>query len=120
MKRILLIDDDLSQLRLLFILAKEAGIDADTCNQFDADVRDWSDYDLVIVDAMMPIIDGKTLIANARGKLGADFPPTILLSAMPLAALRNYARGVSPCVSLMTKSGSISDIKQQFRDFASV
>ena len=80
--RILLVDDDPVQLRLLTDLLEEAGFASDTaCGGRAASARlDQADWNAIITDQMMPEIDGWLLLRQARAlKPGL---PVILLSAM--------------------------------------
>lgn len=67
--KLLLIDDDRDQRRILSMLVRKIGLNVTALNQFDAQAEDWSKYGLVIVDAMMPIVSGPQLVQEQAARL---------------------------------------------------
>lgn len=114
-KRILLVDDDCDQRRILSLLAcKESGLSVTALDQFEAQATDWSDYDLAIVDVMMPVISGPQLVREQANKLGQTMPRVILFSALPMEQLRKAAAGLNN-VELMTKTGTHAQISTRLQ-----
>lgn len=116
MARILIVDDDRDQRYMLSLLAQKGGLQAETFDQFEAQAVNWRHYDLVIVDAMMPVINGPRLVREQKLKLGKEMPRVVMLSAMPIEQLRSAAKGLD--VELMTKTGSLDQIIKRLQEAA--
>ena len=81
-KRILVVDDNLVNIKLLCRLLKDYNFDITTCSSgFECieKVRD-NDYDIIFLDHMMPGMDGVETLNSLRN-LKSSLPPIIALTA---------------------------------------
>lgn len=80
--RILIIEDDMEASRYLAKGLKEAGHVADQAadGATGLDLALENDYDVLIVDRMLPIRDGLSVIADLRAR--GDHTPVLILSAL--------------------------------------
>lgn len=77
-KRVLIVDDDPPIRRLLGLIAERAGGEVDYAgNGLEAlDQVGSEKFDLVILDLMMPVVDGFTFIQEIRG---TEEPPHVIV-----------------------------------------
>ncbi len=82
--RILAIDDEADVLRLLEIKLAKAGFEVFTASDGEQGVALALEQkpDVMVVDVMMPKMDGRQVLAEVKGKLGAEAPISILLTAL--------------------------------------
>ena len=82
MSKILAVDDSASMRQMVSFTLKSAGFDVvEACNgQESLDVAQGKQYDLVISDVNMPIMDGITLIRNLRALPDYKFTPLLMLT----------------------------------------
>ncbi|MPY25398.1 response regulator [Shewanella psychropiezotolerans] len=82
MKKILAVDDSASMRQMVCFTLKTAGFDVtEACNGDEAlKVAQQGEYDLVISDVNMPIMDGLTLIRNLRTLPNYKFTPLLMLT----------------------------------------
>lgn len=83
MKRILVVDDDKGALKLIDIMLNRSGFDvvnAESANQA-LDVLDRETPDLIILDIMMPVVNGIDLCAMIRQRSPTTQTPILILSA---------------------------------------
>ncbi|AQS35470.1 Response regulator receiver domain protein [Shewanella psychrophila] len=82
MKKILAVDDSASMRQMVGFTLKTAGFDVtEACNGDEAlKVAQQGEYDLVISDVNMPIMDGLTLIRNLRTLPNYKFTPLLMLT----------------------------------------
>lgn len=82
MSKILAVDDSASMRQMVSFTLKSAGFDVvEACNGQEAlDVAQGKQYDLVISDVNMPIMDGITLIRNLRALPDYKFTPLLMLT----------------------------------------
>ena len=80
--RILIVEDDEATASYISKGLIEAGHEADTASEGDRGLAMASsnDYDALIVDRMLPNLDGLSLIASLRDN--ADYTPALVLSAL--------------------------------------
>lgn len=82
MKKILAVDDSASMRQMVCFTLKMAGFDVtEACNGDEAlKAAQRGEYDLVISDVNMPIMDGLTLIRNLRTLPNYKFTPLLMLT----------------------------------------
>ncbi|MCG9712844.1 response regulator [Shewanella insulae] len=82
MKKILAVDDSASMRQMVGFTLKTAGFDVtEACNGDEALTQAKSqEYDLVISDVNMPVMDGITLIRNLRNLPNYKFTPLLMLT----------------------------------------
>ena len=79
--RFLVIEDELSLLKIIALRLKEEGYIVDTARngKEGKDYIDAFEYDCIILDLMIPIIDGLTLLKEIRAKKVTT--PVLILTA---------------------------------------
>ena len=82
MKKILAVDDSASMRQMVCFTLKTAGFDVtEACNGDEAlKVAQQGEYDLVISDVNMPIMDGLTLNRHLRTLPNYKFTPLLMLT----------------------------------------
>ncbi|MCF1426442.1 MAG: response regulator [Shewanella sp.] len=82
MKKILAVDDSASMRQMVGFTLKTAGFDVtEACNGDEAlKIAQQDQYDLVISDVNMPVMDGITLIKNLRNLPAYKFTPLLMLT----------------------------------------
>ena len=81
--RALVVDDEADILHLIEIKLKKAGFEVMTARdgQEGLDKALAEKPDIMLVDVMMPRMDGYTVVSEVRQKLGSEAPVIILLTA---------------------------------------
>ncbi len=105
-KQILLVDDEVVMLALLGMTMKRGGftvVEAESASMA-LDLLEQSTPDLVILDLMMPGIDGVELARRIRARPQTASTPIIMLSALNDAdnMKRAYAAGINEYLSKLT------------------
>lgn len=82
MKKILAVDDSASMRQMVGFTLKTAGFDVTEASNGDEalKVAQQGQYDLVISDVNMPVMDGITLIKNLRDLPAYKFTPLLMLT----------------------------------------
>ncbi|BDM62865.1 Fis family transcriptional regulator [Shewanella sp. NFH-SH190041] len=82
MKKILAVDDSASMRQMVGFTLKTAGFDVTEASNGDEalKVAQQGQYDLVISDVNMPVMDGITLIRNLRTLPTYKFTPLLMLT----------------------------------------
>jgi DNA-binding response OmpR family regulator len=83
MKRILVVDDEIGALTLIGIMLERGGFEVLKAKNADAalQVLDQETPDLIILDVMMPGMDGIELCRTVRAKPATEDTPVLILSA---------------------------------------
>ncbi|MCZ7544750.1 MAG: response regulator [Anaerolineae bacterium] len=83
MKRILVVDDEIGALTLIGIMLERGGFEVLKAKNADAalSVLDQETPDLIILDVMMPGMDGIELCRTVRGRPETESTPVLILSA---------------------------------------
>jgi len=81
MARILVVEDDAMQRDMIGKLLRNQFGDVTVVDQLEAQDVDWCKFDVALVDVMMPLFDGPTVIRKAHEKCG-KMPVIILYSAL--------------------------------------
>lgn len=104
MKKALVVDDDDVTLQLIEFLLKKNGYEVITAvNGEDGFLKVKNEHpDIVIMDIMMPVLDGVEACKKIKAEIGESAPPVILLTALGQDA--EVIQGIkSGAVSFMTK-----------------
>jgi adenylate cyclase len=94
-KTILIVDDELGTLEVLEFILDDAGFSVKAAlNGREALLRlDEGNVDLVILDYMMPVLDGHHVIEAMRINPKYSMIPIILTSALPESTVRSRTEG---------------------------
>lgn len=81
-KRVLVVDDDKDVLRLIEKVLTPDGYDVVTQTDGEAALQECENAPvaLILLDLMMPRMDGETFLQRLNGRFGADAPPVVVLS----------------------------------------
>ncbi len=92
-KRILIADDDPDIIDLLEAYFRRAGYDVTAkVNGKDAlQAAEAERFDLVLLDVMMPYIDGYHVASEISSRLGADAPKIIIMTSRDVASEKGIA-----------------------------
>lgn len=82
MKKILAVDDSASMRQMVSFTLKKAGFDVTEAKdgQEALEIAKSSQFDVVISDVNMPVMDGITLVKNLRGLPQFKFTPILMLT----------------------------------------
>lgn len=109
-KKVLLVDDNHTNLRILSLQCQKWGIETVSMSQPElvlAHLLEGHQYDLIISDMHMPLMDGADLCRALRQHFSAKQLPVILLSSIG-ASLGNEARALfEVCINKPARSQQI-------------
>lgn len=90
-RRILIVDDDRDLAEMISMRLSASGFDVDIANDGMAGIAKVRERipDLIVLDVMMPKMDGFEVCAALKEKLGARCPKIILLSAVTAGLTAN-------------------------------
>jgi two-component system cell cycle response regulator len=94
--RILAVDDDSDFLEVLGEAFRDAGIELTTCTSGPRAlaILEEAPYDVVMVDLVMPVMDGRTLVKHIRGRpRHADLPIVMMTHMANVASIAAAGRG---------------------------
>ena len=99
-RRVLVLDDDPAMQRLVRLLVKRAGFRVDVVGRGNAaiDAIQRQSYDAMLLDLMMPVEGGMTVIKHLRAHKPDLLRRVILLTSTPDSVLRTIAGDVSGIV----------------------
>jgi len=100
--RILIVDDQASNVRLLERLLADTGYTAVSATmdpQAVCALHRQHDYDLILLDLQMPVMDGFTVMAALQTGVGSSYLPVIVLTAQPGHKLRALQSGAKDFIS---------------------
>ena len=82
MKKILAVDDSASMRQMVSFTLKKSGYDVTEAKdgQEALDIAKTSNFDVVITDVNMPVMDGLTLVKNLRTLPKFKFTPILMLT----------------------------------------
>lgn len=109
--RVLIIDDTPQQRTLYRLALSQSGIDvAEAQDGAGALALDWTQFDVVLCDVLMPNMTGDEVIRQAAAKWGDAMPPVIVFTALDTKMIELLI-GKLPCnVSVYQKAGTIESI----------
>lgn len=112
--KLLIIEDDLDLCRILEHQLKSHNVDADFCNTGD-DAEFYYEkqiYDTIVLDRMLPGLDGLSILKNIRAKKIAT--PVLMLTAMD--TLQNRVEGLdSGADDYLTKPFEVDELLARVR-----
>ncbi len=115
MAALLVIEDDPVQRRMMgLLLGKYFSVTC--CDQFEATDYDWSQFDVVLLDVLMAVHTGPSLVRSVAARCEL-MPQVVFYSALPNELLRKEAEalsGVAP-VYYLGKAGTPSILVDTLR-----
>lgn len=115
-KRLLLVDDDRHIRRILALGLKLEGYEVEQAADGQEALEKLREHgaDAVMVDLMMPVMDGRAFVQKAREELGSGVPILVLTSFDRADATRDLLEGgVS---AILHKPVKIPEIVEQLRN----
>ncbi len=100
--RILVVDDQEANVRLLEQVLADAGYLHVTSTSQPTDVRELhskNQYDLILLDLQMPVMDGFQVIARLKADQPDDYLPVLAITAQPGHKLRALQAGAKDFIS---------------------
>ncbi len=115
-KRILIADDDPDIIDLLESYFKRAGYDVTAkVNGKDAlQAAEAGKFDLVLLDVMMPYIDGYHVASEVSSRLGAEAPKIIIMTSRDVASEKGIAL-LSGATDAIQKPFSLDDLEAKIK-----
>lgn len=117
--RILVVDDEKLNRNLLQALLKSLGYEADpACDGVDALNKAWQGYDMVLLDAIMPGIDGFETARRIRKDPRCSDIPIIMVTGMEEDEARSLAVkvGANDCIAKPIDRGKLKKVTAAFLD----
>jgi len=117
MKRILIIDDEKVSLAVTGDMLREAGFEVETADSAlaaNAHIYGPAQPDVILMDVMMPFLDGDKKVELLRKREASKNIPVILISAKPEGELEAIARK-SGADGFLTKPLDKSDLVAMIR-----
>ena len=118
--RILIVDDQEANVRLLERFLDEAGYSAvaSTMDPLQAcDLHRRHDYDLILLDLQMPVMNGFEVMAALSASAGDSYLPVIVLTAQPGHKLQALQDGAKDFIS---KPFDLLEVKTRIRNMLEV
>lgn len=100
--RILIVDDQEANVQLLEQLLADTGYSQVTSTRQPTDVLELhrkNQYDLILLDLQMPVLDGFQVIARLKADQPDDYPPILAITAQPGHKLRALQAGAKDFIS---------------------
>jgi len=115
-KRILIADDDPDIIDLLESYLKRAGFDVTIrVNGKDAlQTAETEKFDLVLLDVMMPYIDGYHVASEISSRLGTDAPKIIIMTSRDTASEKGIALLSGAC-EVVQKPFSLDELDAKLK-----
>ena len=115
-KRILIADDDPDIIDLLESYLKRAGFDVTVkVNGKDAlQTAETEKFDLVLLDVMMPYIDGYHVASEISSRLGTDAPKIIIMTSRDTASEKGIALLSGAC-EVVQKPFSLDELDAKLK-----
>lgn len=118
MAKILLADDETYSLRLLQMTLKKTGCEVIPCSDGLAAFEQAQSElpDLIVMDVMMPVLDGLGALAKLKSEAATKDIPVIMLTAKGQTLTRTEAEE-SGAALFLTKPFSPTELLEQVRKF---
>jgi signal transduction histidine kinase/ActR/RegA family two-component response regulator len=121
--RVLLAEDHPTNRRVVELILRSAGVQL-TCVEDGAEaIRVWAagDFDLVLMDMQMPVMDGLTATRAIRRREAASERPRTLIYALTANAMAEHAKASAEAGAdgHLTKPITVDDLLSAVRDAAS-
>jgi len=102
--RLLIVEDDPRQ-RFLYrrVLGGCCDEIVEASDGFEAQEHDWTKFDVVLLDLLMPGMDGMATLAWAAQTFGEDLPPVVIFTALSNGPLRAIANSLPQNVTIQQK-----------------
>lgn len=115
-KRLLIADDDPDLLDLLESYFRRAGYDVTAkVNGKDAlQAAESEKFDLVLLDVMMPYIDGYHVASEISARYGADCPKIIIMTSRDVASEKGIAM-LSGATEAVQKPFSLEELEAKVK-----
>src|SRR3984957_5202651 len=117
---ILIVDDQEANVILLELLLAEAGytrVTSTTNSQEVCALHRKNDYDLILLDLQMPVLDGFNVMAGLKTNESDGYLPVIVLTAQPGHKLRALQAGARDFIS---KPFDLVEVKTRIRNMIEV
>ena len=114
-RRLLVVDDDMYIRRILSIGLGLEGFEVDQAADGLEAIEKLQERrpDAILLDLMMPVMDGRSFIHRVRGKLGCDVPIVVLTSVDRAEAMRDLEdTGAS---AILHKPAEVAEIVETLR-----
>jgi signal transduction histidine kinase len=114
--KILIVDDQPANVRVLSRLLTEAGYSQVTSTMNPSEVRALygrNDYDLILLDLLMPVMDGFAVMEALRTNGVKSYVPVIVLTVEPNYKLRALQAGAKDFIS---KPFDLAEVKTRVRN----
>ncbi|WP_295385295.1 response regulator [uncultured Thiodictyon sp.] len=118
--RILIVDDQHANVQLLLTLLGDAGYTSVTATMDPLSVcalHQSNDYDLILLDLLMPVMDGFQVMAQLQAQDTDRYLPVIVLTAQPGHKLRALQAGAKDFIS---KPFDLLEIKTRIHNMLEV
>lgn len=94
MATLLVVEDDAVQRRMMgLLLAPHFAVTL--CDQFSVADHDWCAFDVVLLDVLMPVHDGPSLVRQAAARCEDIMPVIVFYSALPSELLQREVGALS-------------------------
>jgi CheY-like chemotaxis protein len=117
---ILIVDDQEANIILLEELLRESGYQNTSSTMDPTSVfalHNDNQYDLILLDILMPVMDGFQVIEKLKTSITNDYLPILVLTAQPEQKLRALAAGAKDFVS---KPFDLVEVKTRIRNILEV
>ena len=118
--RVLIVDDNEANVQLLEIVLQTAGYTQVSSTLFPHTVCErhaQDDYDLILLDLEMPVMDGFQVMQNLQAQIGAQYLPVIAITAQPDYKLRAFEAGAK---DFITKPYNILELRARMHNVLQV
>jgi CheY-like chemotaxis protein len=114
----ILVIDDISEIRNLYrLILERSGYEVSESDCGASALRkDWTMFDVVITDILMPGMSGDDMIRQAFAKWGKDLPPIIVVTSLDAKMIEVLNARLPVNARIITKSGSREAVSKTIRE----